>query len=189
MYTFLKSSHQAGSNHMKKPYCVFLPLIPGFAPEWLSYRPFIGQCSCTRTDRATSLQWSNRFRLRRSDKVRDALVDFLAASQALLAFTAPAGAHDGTCRSAASSALLLMHGTRGAVMLTTQTCHLQSQGARCVLLPPRGSLRRTEARGLQCPPAHARHPRCRHADDPDMPSAVARRSLCFAASAGLFAAH
>ena len=35
MYTFLKSSHQAGSNHMKKPYCVFLPLIPGFAPEWL----------------------------------------------------------------------------------------------------------------------------------------------------------
>ena len=36
MYTFLKSSHQAGSNHMKKPYCVFLPLIPGFAPEWLT---------------------------------------------------------------------------------------------------------------------------------------------------------
>ena len=41
MYTFLKSSHQAGSNHMKKPYCVFLPLIPGFAPEWLIFmEPF-----------------------------------------------------------------------------------------------------------------------------------------------------
>ena len=36
MYTFLKSSHQAGSNHMKKPYCVFLPLIRGFAPECLT---------------------------------------------------------------------------------------------------------------------------------------------------------
>ena len=38
MYTFLKSSHQAGSNHMKKPYCVFLPLIPGFASEWLTFQ-------------------------------------------------------------------------------------------------------------------------------------------------------
>ena len=37
MYTFLKSSHQAGSNHMKKPYCVFYTLNPGFAPEWLKW--------------------------------------------------------------------------------------------------------------------------------------------------------
>ena len=37
MRTFLESSHQAGYNHMKKPYRVFLPLIRGFASEWLIY--------------------------------------------------------------------------------------------------------------------------------------------------------
>ena len=41
MYTFLESSHQAGSNHMNKPYCVFNALNPGFAPEWLTCR-----CRC-----------------------------------------------------------------------------------------------------------------------------------------------
>ena len=59
MYTFLKSSHQAGSNHMKKPYCVFLPLIRGFAPEWLKCR-------------APTAKWRCHVRRRRLKRVESA---------------------------------------------------------------------------------------------------------------------